>query len=417
MSRLRFVNARLVDPVAGEVRTGELLVEDGRIAASPALSSAAPSNPLLSSDEETIIDCQGLLLAPGIIDVGVFATDVKAFHFGGITRAALMPDGSSPLDQPGLIERAAKAGKPDLWLHPLAAATKGLAGAEMAEIGLMQAAGARGVATGRARIADSGVMLRVLNYAAGLGLTTVTHAEDEGLTRNAVVTDGEAALRLGLPAAPAAAEAIAVARDIALVEVTGAPLHFRQLTTAAAFDLVRAAKAKGLPVTCGISPAHLLLSETAIGAWRTFTRLSPPLRSEDDRHAARAALADGTIDVLCSAHDPRGPEDKRLPFADAAPGMAGAETLLTLGLGLVRDGIITLPRLFALLAATPARLLGVDAGSLAPGAEADLILIDPDKPWQVDAKKMSARAGNTPFDGLPVQGRVMGVWKGGRKVA
>lgn len=405
MSRVHFINARLVDPALGEVVAGTLLVEGGHIVADDGATA-----------DETI-DCRGQLLAPGIIDFGVFATDKKAFHFGGITRAALMPDGPSPLDQPGLIERAAKAGKPDLWLHPLAAMTRGLEGRELAEMGLMQAAGARAVATGRARIADSGVMARALAYAGGLGLVTVTHAEDEGLTRHAVATTSEMALRLGLPAAPAAAEAIAVARDIALVEATGAPLHFRQLTTAAAFDLVRAAKAKRLPVTCGISPAHLLLSDVALGAWRTFARLSPPLREESDRQAALAALADGTIDVLCSAHDPRGPEDKRLPFADAAPGMAGAETLLALGLGLVRDGLITLPRLFVLLAATPARLLGVNAGSLAPGAEADLILIDPDTPWQVDSKKMSARAGNTPFDGLPVQGRVTAVWKGGRKVA
>ena len=405
MSRVHFINARLVDPALGEVVAGTLLVEGGHIVADDGATA-----------DETI-DCRGQLLAPGIIDFGVFATDKKAFHFGGITRAALMPDGPSPLDQPGLIERAAKAGKPDLWLHPLAAMTRGLEGRELAEMGLMQAAGARAVATGRARIADSGVMARALAYAGGLGLVTVTHAEDEGLTRHAVATTSEMALRLGLPAAPAAAEAIAVARDIALVEATGAPLHFRQLTTAAAFDLVRAAKAKRLPVTCGISPAHLLLSDVALGAWRTFARLSPPLREEPDRQAALAALADGTIDVLCSAHDPRGPEDKRLPFADAAPGMAGAETLLALGLGLVRDGIITLPRLFALLAATPAHLLGVNAGSLAPGAEADLILIAPDTPWQVDSKKMSARAGNTPFDGLPVQGRVTAVWKGGRKVA
>ena len=404
MSRVHFINARLVDPALGEVVAGTLLVEGGHIVADDGATA-----------DETI-DCRGQLLAPGIIDFGVFATDKKAFHFGGITRAALMPDGPSPLDQPGLIERAAKAGKPDLWLHPLAAMTRGLEGRELAEMGLMQAAGARAVATGRARIADSGVMARALAYAGGLGLVTVTHAEDEGLTRHAVATTSEMALRLGLPAAPAAAEAIAVARDIALVEATGAPLHFRQLTTAAAFDLVRAAKAKRLPVTCGISPAHLLLSDVALGAWRTFARLSPPLREESDRQAALAALADGTIDVLCSAHDPRGPEDKRLPFADAAPGMAGAETLLALGLGLVRDGLITLPRLFVLLAATPARLLGVNAGSLAPGAEADLILIDPDTPWQVDSKKMSARAGNTPFDGLPVQGRVTAVWKGGRKV-
>ncbi len=404
MTGIRFTNARLVDPVAGTVTPGTLATEGDRIASDP-------SNP-----SETI-DCHGLLLAPGIVDLGVFATDRKAFHFGGITRAALMPDGPSPLDQPGLIERAAKAGKPDLWIHPLAAATRDLLGKELAEIGLMQAAGARAVATGRTRIADAGVMMRLLAYANGLGLVTIVHAEDEGLARGAVATDGEMALRLGLPAAPAAAEAIAVARDIALVEVTGSALHFRQLTTAAAFELVRAAKSRGLPVTCGISPAHLLLSDIALGAWRTFARLSPPLRQEEDRQSALAALADGTIDVLTSAHDPRGPEDKRLPFADAAPGMAGAESLLALGLGLVRDGIITLPRLFQLLSTNPARLLGVDAGTLASGSEADLILIDADKPWQIDAKRMSAIAGNTPFDGLPVQGRVMGVWKGGRRVA
>ena len=401
-------NALLVDPHADAPRKGSLLITDGHI---------AEIDPVEAPSTSTWVDALGYLLAPGIVDFGVFAADKKAFHFGGITRAARMPDGSSPLDQPGLIERAAKAGKPDLWLHPLAAATKALAGQELAEVGLMQAAGARAVATGRTRIADSGIMARALAYAGGLGLVTVVHAEDEGLARGAVATASEMAFRLGLPSAPAAAEAIAVARDIALVEATGAALHFRQLTTAAGFDLVRAAKAQGLPVTCGISPAHLLLSDVALGAWRTFARLSPPLREEADRQAALAALADGTIDILCSAHDPRGPEDKRLPFADAAPGMAGAETLLALGLGLVRDGTITLPRLFALLSTTPARLLGVNAGSLAVGAEADLILIDPDTPWVVDSKKMSARAGNTPFDGLPVQGRVTAVWKGGRKVA
>lgn len=408
MNRTLFTNAQLVDPVNGTVSPGSLLIEDGRIAATGAID--APADAL-------IIDAGAAHLAPGIIDFGVFATDRRAFHFGGITRAALMPDGPPALDNPGLIERAAKAGKPDLWIHPLAAATRGLEGRELAEVGLMQRAGARAIATGRHRIADAGVMARLLAYAGGLGLVTIVHSEDEGLTRNAVATEGEMAMRLGLPAAPAIAEAMAIARDLALVEQTGAAVHFRQVTTARGFDLVRAAKSAGLPVTCGITPAHLLLSDVALGEWRTFSRLSPPLRQEDDRQAALAALADGAIDVLCSGHDPRGPEDKRLPFADAAPGMAGGETLLALGLGLVRDGTITLPRLFALLAATPARLLGVAAGSLTPGDEADIILINPDTPWQIDARRMSGLAGNTPFDGLPVQGRVTQVWKGGNRVA
>jgi len=401
LTPLLIANARLL---GGD--TVRLFVADGRIAA---------LNPSETPDGTEIIDAKGQWLAPGIIDLGVFATDKPAFHFGGITRAALMPD-SGPLDGAGLVERAAKGGKPDLWVHPVAAATKDLEGKELAEIGLMQQAGARAVATGRARIADAGVMRRVLAYAASLNLTVIAHAEDEGLTAGAVATDGEMATRLGLASAPAIAEAMAVARDIALVEETGAPIHFRQVTTARGFDLIRAAKAKGLPVTCGITPAHLFLSDTAIGDFRTFARLSPPLRSEDDRHACLAAVADGTIDVLASGHDPRGPEDKRLPFAEALPGMAGAETLLAMGLQLVRDGHIDPARLFELLAANPAKLIGVNAGRLETGMEADLILIDEGTPWQVDAKKMAAYAGNTPFDGMPMQGRATAVWKGGQRI-
>ncbi|WP_447761897.1 dihydroorotase [Sphingopyxis panaciterrae] len=401
---LHIVNAQLVDGDAP--RAGSLLAIDGHIAA---------LDPTDVPEGAETVDARGLWLAPGIIDLGVFATDKPAFHFGGITRAALMPD-NGLLDGAGLVERAAKGGKPDLWVHPLAAATKGLAGKELAEIGLMKQAGARAIATGRQRIADSGVMRRVLSYAASLDLVTIVHAEDEGLTSGAVATDGEMATRLGLASAPAIAEAIAIARDLALVEETGAPVHFRQVTTARGLDLVRAAKARSLPVLCGITPAHLFLSDTAIGDFRTFARLSPPLRSEEDRHACLAAVADGTIDVLSSGHDPRGPEDKRLPFADAQPGMAGAETLLAMGLQLVRDGHISPGRLFELLARTPACLLGVEAGRLDVGTEADLILVDEGTPWQVDAKKMAAYAGNTPFDGMPVQGRATAIWKGGLRI-
>lgn len=398
---LLIANARLLGD-----GVGSLLAVGGRIAA---------IDPAERPEGTETVDAKGQWLAPGIIDLGVFATDKPAFHFGGITRAALMPD-SGPLDGAGLVERAAKGGKPDLWVHPLAAATKGLAGRELAEIGLMKGAGARAVATGRGRIADAGVMRRVLSYAASLGLTVIAHAEDEGLTHGAVATDGEMATRLGLASAPAIAEAMAIARDLLLVEETGAPLHIRQVTTRRGFDLIRTAKAAGLPVTCGITPAHLFLSDTAMGDFRTFARLSPPLRSEDDRRACLAAIADGTIDVLASGHDPRGPEDKRLPFAEALPGMAGAETLLAMGLQLVRDGHATPARLFDLLAANPAKLLGLNAGTLAVGAEADLILIDDGTPWQVDAKKMAAWAGNTPFDGMPMQGRATMLWKGGVRI-
>jgi dihydroorotase len=269
------------------------------------------------------------------------------------------------------------------------------------------------VATGRQWIADSGTMLRLLQYAAMLDLVVVSHAEDAGLVGSAVATAGEMASRLGLPGAPAEAEALAVARDLALAEMSGARLHFRQVTTRSALDLVRAAKARGVAVTAGVTPAHFMLSDLALKDFRTFARLSPPLRSEDDRQAVLAAIADGTIDVIASGHDPRGPEDKRLPFADAAPGMAGAESLLPLTLTLVRDEVISIERAFDLLAANPARLLGVEAGALVEGHEADIALVDPEKPWVIDSAMMAASAGNTPFDKQPVQGRATALWKGG----
>ncbi len=406
MTTRLFTGALLVDASADQPRPGTLLTRGDTIAA---LNPADPP-----ADAERV-DCGGQWLIPGLIDIGVFATDKPAFHFGGITRAALMPDGAPILDDPALVERAAKAGKPDLWVHPLAAATRGLAGGELAEMALMQRAGARAVATGRHWIADAGVMARVLAYAAGLDMVVVVHGEDGGLTRHAAATSGEIATRLGLPAAPAIAEALAVARDIMLAEHAGAAVHFRQITTAAAFDLVRAAKARGVRVTCGITPAHLLLDELAIGDYRSFSRLSPPLRCAADRAAAIAALADGTIDIIASGHDPRGPEDKRLPFAEAAPGMAGAESLLALALAAGREAALPPGQIIARLTAAPARLLGVAAGMLTPGHAADLALVAPGQPWRIDARKMAAAAGNTPFDGLPTEGRVTGLWKGGER--
>ena len=403
---ITFTNGRIVS-ASGEPAPGALRCADGRIAA---LGDITPE------PGDTVIDARGALIAPGLVDLGVFAIDKPAFHFGGITRAALMPDQNPPLDRPSTVRYAAQSGKPDLWVHPLAAATRGLDGRELAELALMREAGARAVATGRRWVADSGTMHRLLSYCAMLGLTVIAHAEDGGLTGNAVATAGEMATRLGLPSAPAEAEALAIARDLTLAEMTGARLHFRQITTARGLALIRAAKARGLAVTAGVTPAYFMLSDVAIGDFRTFTRLSPPLRSEADRQAVRAALADGTIDVIASGHDPRGPEDKRLPFADAEPGMAGAETLLPLTLGLVRDGVIDMARAFALIASNPAQLLGVNAGQLVVGAEADIALIDADRPWVVDSDKMAAAAGNTPFDKQGVQGRVTALFKGGNSV-
>lgn len=405
MTMLAFTNAQLVLP--GETRPGALLVRDGVIAAIGTVE--------LPIDIETH-DLRGKLLAPAIIDLGVFAVDMAACHAGGIVRIGLMPDQSPVLDDPGIVQRAALMGRPDLWIHPIAAATRGLAGRDIAEMAINRDAGARAIGTGRGWISDTGVMRKVLRYASDLGLTVIAHAEDGGLITAAVATEGETATRLGLPAAPAIAEALAIARDLMLAEETGAAIHFRQVTTAAGFALVRAAKARGVRVTCGITPAHLLLSDIAMSDFRSFAHLSPALRDESDRQAALAALSDGTIDVLASGHDPRGPEEKRLPFADSAPGMAGAETLLALGLGLVRSERLTIERLFALLATNPAQLLGIKAGSIAPGMPADLVVIEADKPWQITADTLIGRAGNTPFDGLPVQGKPVMLFKGGNRL-
>lgn len=400
---LALLDAQLVCPIAG-VSRGGVLVRDGVIAATGRFD--------VPGDAETI-DCGGKVLAPAIVDLGVFAVDRAACHAGGIVRIGLMPDQSPVLDDPGIVQRAALIGRPGLWIHPIAAATRGLAGEDLAEMAINHAAGARAVGTGARWIADSGVMRKVLAYAGDLGLTVVTHAEDGGMVGNAVATAGETATRMGLPAASPIAEALAIARDLMLAEDTGAALHFRQVTTAAGFDLIRAAKRRGVRVTCGITPAHLFLSDIAMSDFRTFAHVSPPLRGEDDRRAAIEAVRDGTIDVICSGHDPRGPEEKRLPFADSTAGMAGAATLLALSLGLVRDEVIPIERLFALLAANPARVLGVETGTLAVGAPADLVLLDPAASWMIDADAMPGRAGNTPFDGLPVQGKVRRLFKGG----
>ncbi len=401
-------NGRIVDPVAGTITEGGMLIRNGVIEAVGDIEHG------LFRRSDVIADARGALIAPGLVDTGVFAIDPEAATAGGVTTSLLMPDQSPPLDNPALIRQAAAFPRDAVNIVPFAAATRGLEGREMGEIGLMQRAGAVAVSTGRSWIADSGLMHRLMAYASAFDLVVVTHAEDGGLAQGAVATDGEMASRLGLASAPAIAEAMAVARDIALAEETGARLHFRQLSTAPAFDLVRAAKRRGVKVTCGVSPAHLLLSDTAIGPFKTFARLSPPLRSEDNRKATIEAVRDGTVDLLCSAHDPRGPEAKRLPYAAAEPGMAGAETLLTLSLVLVKDGVISLPRLFELLSTAPAKLFGIDAGRVEPGAAADLILVDEDQPWKIVAEALAGRAGNTPFDGLPVQGRVLKTIKGGQ---
>ncbi len=406
MKPLALVGARIVDPASGHDGPATLVLRDRMIAG---IGQGEPP-----SDAE-IIDASGLVLAPGLIDAGVFRADGHACHAGGITRVVLMPDQKPPLDDPALVAFSRQMGKPDVWVHPLAAATRGLEGRELAEIGLAAEAGAVGAATGRQGIASAAVMHRLLSYASAFDMVVVAHAEDAALTAGAVATEGDYATRLGLAAAPAFAEAIAVGRDIRLAEATGARLHFRQLTTAEAIGLVAEAQARGVAVTAGVTPAHWLLNEGAVEGFRTFARLSPPLRAEADRRAVAAAIAAGVITIVASGHDPRTQEDKRQPFADAAPGMAGAETLLALTLSLVRDQGLSLAQALALVTCNPARLFGLPGGNLAEGAPADLVAFDEHSAWIIDGDRF-AGAGNTPFDGLPTQGQVRMTIKGGEVV-
>ncbi|WP_353199007.1 dihydroorotase [Sandarakinorhabdus sp.] len=400
---IAIINGRVICPASGQDGIATILLQDRMVVG---IGHAEPPS------HAQVIDARGLVVAPGLIDVGVFRAHPPACHAGGITRVVLMPDQSPPLDDPALVAYAQGSGKPDVWVHPLAAATRGLQGVELAEIGLAQAAGAVGVATGRRAIADARVMHRLLAYARAFGLTVVSHAEDAALTAGAVATSGEYATRLGLAAAPAFAEALAIARDCRLAEATGAALHIRQVTTAEGLAALLAARARGVDVTAGITPAHLLLNDMAVSGFRSFARLSPPLRDERDRLAVIEGVRSGAIDILASGHDPQSQEDKRQPFADARAGMAGAQTLLALGLGLVRDDVIDLPRLIAMLSLNPARRFGLVAGTLQLGAPADIAVFDEHAPWRIDGRVFHG-AGNTPFDGLPTTGRVRMTIKGG----
>lgn len=400
---IAITGGRVICPATGQDGIATIVLKDRTVAG---IGRAEPPS------GAQIIDASGLVVAPGLIDAGVFRADTAAANAGGITRMILMPDQSPPLDDPALVAFAQGSGKPDVWVHPLAAATRGLKGEELAEIGLAQAAGAVGVATGRRAIADARVMQRLLAYAHGHGLVVVAHAEDAALTAGAVATEGEYATRLGLAAAPAFAESLAIIRDCRLAQATGARLHIRQVTTAEGLAAVRAAWAQGVDVTAGITPAHLFLNDMAVSGFRSFARLSPPLRDERDRLAVIDGVRDGSLSILASGHDPQSQEDKRQPFADARAGMAGAQTLLALGLGLVRDGVITLPGLIAMLSTNPARRFGLVAGTLQLGAPADIVVFDEHAPWRIDGDRFHG-AGNTPFNGLPTAGRVKYVIKGG----
>jgi dihydroorotase len=417
-----FHNVRLLDPAAGLDQLGELLVRDGRVAdLGPALGRP---------DGAEKIDGGGAVLCPGLVDMRVevgepggewretVASAAIAAAAGGITTVAALPDSPLPIDDPALVRLLRVRGEEtgSLTILPYGALTKGCRGIDLAELGLLREAGAVAFTDGARAVGPARLMRLALTYARRFEAMVIQHPEEPTLAEGGAATEGELATRLGLPGIPAEAEAILVGRDIRLARLTGGAVHFAHVSTAAALALIRQAKDAGLHVTCDTAPPYFDLNETAIGDWRTFAKLSPPLRADGDRQAVAAALRDGTIDAVASDHQPRDPDDKRLPFAQAASGGAGLATLLGVTLAQVHGGALPLARAIELLTAAPARLLGSAAGTLARGAPADLCLFDPERIWQVVSGALPGHAQNTPFDGRALEGKVVGTWKAGRRV-
>jgi dihydroorotase len=417
-----FKNARLIDPASDREERGGMLVRDGVIqAVGPQIAEAADAQ---------VIDCGGQVLSPGLIDMRAFIGEPggpyretlksagEAAAAGGVTTVVSMPDTSPVLDDPAVIDFIVRRARDTSIVNicPAAALTKGLEGQEMAEIGRLKEAGAIAFTDGARSLTNAQVMRRALTYARDFDALIIHHVEDPDLVGQGVMNEGEFASRLGLPGIPREAETVMLERDIRLVRLTGGRYHAAMISCADSAEIVRGAKEKGLPVTCGVSINHLALNENDIGDYRTFLKLSPPLRHEDDRQAMIEALADGTIDVIVSDHNPQDVENKRLPFAEAANGAVGLETLLSAALRLVHAGRIPLPRLLHALSTKPAEILGLPGGRLAVGAPADLIVFDPDAPYVLDKRQLKSLSKNTPFDEARLEGQVSMTMVAGRVV-
>ncbi|MBX3483073.1 dihydroorotase [Phenylobacterium sp.] len=426
MSRpLAFVNARLVDPASGYDGPGAVVVTEGVIAD----VARKPDLGKLSADVE-VVDADGALLIPGLIDIRVktgepgaepketLKSAALAAAAGGVTTIVVQPDTHPVMDEPSVVDFILRRAR-DIELvnvYPAGAATKGCEGQRMAEIGLMHEAGCLYVTDADKPIVDSKVFRRVLSYARAFGAPVAHRPADPWLSAGAAASEGEFAARMGLPAVPAVAEKIMLERDLALVELTDAQLIVDQVTTAGALESLKRGLDRGLPVTATTSINHLSFNEIDIGDYRTFCKLDPPLRSEDDRQAVIEAVASGLIQVVVSAHAPAPAEDKRLPYDEAAPGAVGLQTLLAALLAFHHEGRIPLIDLIRTVTSAPAGLLGLAAGRIAKGAPADLVLANLDTPVHIDADKLVSKSKNSPFDGRRLQGRVLRTLVDGRTV-
>ena len=424
---LLLTNARLIDPEAGTDELGSVRIKDGLI------------NEILPQDIDidhnsvpagTVIDCGGKCLAPGIIDIGVkvcepgerhkesFRTAGRAAVAGGVTTMVTRPDTIPTVDTPETLEFAKRRGAEmtDVRIAPMASLTKARAGREMVEMGFLKDAGAVAFTDGDHVVTDTKVLSRAMVYARSLGALVMGHPQEPILSEGAAVTSGKFASLRGLPAVSPLAERMGLERDLALVEATKVRYHADQISSAAALPALARAKQAGLDVTAGVSIHHLTLNELDVGDYRTFFKVKPPLRSEDDRQAMVEAVASGLIDIICSMHTPQDEESKRLPYEQAASGAVGLETLLPAAMRLFHSGQLTLPELFRAMSLNPANRLGLDGGRLAVGAPADLVLFDPDAPFVMDRETLHSKSKNTPFDGERMQGRVLRTFVAGQEV-
>jgi dihydroorotase len=415
---LTFTNARLIDPENGTDAIGSLTVEDGVITG----INTAPS--------DDVVDCGGKCLAPGIVDIGVkvcepgerhkesYRTAGLAAAAGGVTTVVTRPDTMPAIDSPEVLEFVARRAREasQVRMIPMAALTKGREGREMVEVGFLQDAGAAAFTDCDRVVTDTKVFARCLTYARSLNALVIAHPQDPVMSKGAAVTSGKFASLRGLPAVSPMAERMGLERDLALVEMTGAAYHADNLSTATALPALERAKAAGLDVTAGVNIHHLTLNELDVGNYRTFFKVKPPLRSEDDRKALVAAVASGLIDIISSMHTPQDEESKRLPYEEAASGAVALETLLPAAMRLYHAGDMDLPTLWRALSLNPAKRLGLEGGRLAEGAPADLVLFDPDAPFVMDRFKLQSKSKNTPFDEQRMQGKVLATYVGGKEV-
>jgi len=418
------INARVIDPATGRDEPGGVLVRDGVIAdLGPHLRRNAPPG-------TDVIDGQGHVLAPGLVDMQVFTGEPGAEHretlktasnaaaAGGVTTIVVMPDTKPVIDQVALVDFIQRRARDNavVHVHAMGAMTRNLDGQEMTEIGLLQRAGAVAFSNGKSSVSNTRTMRQVLLYSKDFGALIVHHTEDPYLSGSAAMNSSEMATRLGLPGVHKLAETIVLERDVRLVEMTGGRYHAATLSCEESLAVVRHAKRRNLPVTCGVSINHLTLNENDIGPWRTFFRVRPPLRSDADRVAMVRGVAEGLVDVIVSSHDPQDVDVKRHPFTEAADGAIGLETLLSAALRLYHSGEIALVPLLKAMTYNPAKLLGLPSGRIEKGAPADLILVDLGHPWVVNKDLLRARSRNTPFDESKMQGRVLMTMVAGEKV-